>query len=194
MAIPQREVGYVSNMLAGSLASNKSRLVAILLPTIANSIFADTVQALTDRLAAAGYQTLLGLTGYRPEQEEALLSRQGEDRVWFLAVAGDRPVGMCKVDRVHTRARLRHRASLGLVVLKDWWGQGIGRQLMAHAIAWAQEQGFEQLELDVIAGNDRAQSLYRSLGFVETGRMPKAFKYQDGTYADDVLMVRVLKG
>ena len=128
------------------------------------------------------------------EQEQALLSRQGEDHVWFLAVAGDQLVGMCNVDRVHTRARLRHRASLGLVVLKDWWGQGIGRQLMAHAIAWAQEQGFEQLELGVIAGNDRAQSLYRSLGFVETGGIPHAFKYQDGTYADDVFMVRALKG
>jgi len=52
-----RQTGYVSNMLAGGLASNKSRLVAIFLPTIANSIFADTVQALMDRLTQAGYQT-----------------------------------------------------------------------------------------------------------------------------------------
>ena len=66
-----RATGYVPNLAAGALASSRSRLVAIFLPTIANSIFADTVQALTDRLAAAGYQTLLGLTGYRPEQEEA---------------------------------------------------------------------------------------------------------------------------
>ncbi|CAM3860819.1 LacI family transcriptional regulator, gluconate utilization system Gnt-I transcriptional repressor [Ectopseudomonas alcaliphila] len=62
-----RATGYVPNLAAGSLASSRSRLVAIFLPTIANSIFADTVQALTDRLAAAGYQTLLGLTGYSPE-------------------------------------------------------------------------------------------------------------------------------
>ena len=45
------------NLAAGALASSRSRLVAILLPTIANSIFADTVQALTDRLTGAGYQT-----------------------------------------------------------------------------------------------------------------------------------------
>ena len=68
-----RATGYVSNMLAGGLASNKSRLVAIFLPTIANSIFADTVQALMDSLTKAGYQTMLGLTGYSAEQEEALL-------------------------------------------------------------------------------------------------------------------------
>ncbi|ONX38596.1 GntR family transcriptional regulator, partial [Burkholderia cenocepacia] len=41
-----RVTGYVPNLLAGGLASNRSRLVAILLPTVANSIFADTVQAI----------------------------------------------------------------------------------------------------------------------------------------------------
>src|SRR5690606_30824742 len=69
-----RATGYVPNLAAGALASSRSRLVAIMLPTIANSIFSDTVQALTERWAQAGYQTLLGLTGYAAEQEEALLS------------------------------------------------------------------------------------------------------------------------
>lgn len=40
----------------------------------------------------------------------------------------------------------------------------------------------------VIEGNDRAKHLYESLGFVETGRIPKANKYDDGTYRDDILM------
>lgn len=47
-----RTTGYVPNLAAGALASSRSRLVAIFLPTIANSIFADTVPALTDRLAS----------------------------------------------------------------------------------------------------------------------------------------------
>ena len=68
-----RVTGYVPNMLAGGLASNKSRLVAIFVPTIAHSIFAETVQSLMDHLTAAGYQTMIGLTGYSAEQEERLL-------------------------------------------------------------------------------------------------------------------------
>jgi len=66
--------GYVPNLLAGGLASKRTRLVAALVPSITNAIFVDTVQALTDRLWEAGYQVLLGLSGYPATREEALLS------------------------------------------------------------------------------------------------------------------------
>ncbi len=65
-----RATSYVPNLLAGALASNKNRLVALLLPTIATSIFTDMVQAMMSTLSASGYQTLLGLTEYLPEREE----------------------------------------------------------------------------------------------------------------------------
>jgi LacI family gluconate utilization system Gnt-I transcriptional repressor len=68
-----RVTGYVPNMLAGALATNKSHLIALLLPTIATSIFTDMVQTMMSTLAAAGYQTLLGLTDYSPEREEQLV-------------------------------------------------------------------------------------------------------------------------
>ncbi|SAK88553.1 LacI family transcription regulator [Caballeronia calidae] len=65
--------GYVPNMLAGALATNKSHLVALLLPTIATSIFTDMVQAMMSTLAASGYQTLLGLTDYLRDREEQIV-------------------------------------------------------------------------------------------------------------------------
>jgi len=65
--------GYVPNLLAGGLASKRTRLVAALVPSITNAIFVDTVQALTDRLWEAGYQVLLGLSGYPATREDALL-------------------------------------------------------------------------------------------------------------------------
>ncbi|CAB3802494.1 HTH-type transcriptional regulator GntR [Paraburkholderia caffeinitolerans] len=68
-----RSTGYVPNMLAGALATNRSHLVALLLPTIATSIFTDMVQTMMSTLAASGYQTLLGLTGYLREREEQLV-------------------------------------------------------------------------------------------------------------------------
>ena len=105
-----RATGYVPNLAAGSLASSRSRLVAIFLPTIANSIFADTVQALTDRLAAAGYQTLLGLTGYRPEQEEALLE----------AVLGRRPDGIVLTGTEHSQASRERLARVGIPLVEAW--------------------------------------------------------------------------
>lgn len=105
-----RQTGYVPNMLAGGLASNKSRLVAIFLPTIANSIFADTVQALMDRLTQAGYQTLLGLTGYDAEQEEKLLE----------AVLGRRPDGIVLTGTLHTASSRTRLAQAGIPVVEAW--------------------------------------------------------------------------
>lgn len=105
-----RVTGYVPNLAAEALSSRRSRLVAIFLPTIANSIFADTVQALTDRLAEAGYQTLLGLTGYCAKQEQALLE----------AVLGRRPDGIVLTGTEHTQDSRECLARVGIPVVEAW--------------------------------------------------------------------------
>ena len=53
----------------------------------------------------------------------------------------------------------------------------------------AREHGIEQLELEVVADNERAVALYKKLGFQVCGQMPKNMKYKDGTYADVLFMV-----
>src|SRR4051794_16296683 len=49
-------IGYVPNLIAGSLASNRSRIIAILVPTIANPVHASPVQGLADAVRSKGYQ------------------------------------------------------------------------------------------------------------------------------------------
>ena len=102
--------GYVPNLLAGGLASNRSRLVALFVPTIVHSIFAETVQALMARLSQAGYQTLLGLTGYSAEQEEQLLA----------AVLGRKPDGIVLTGTLHTAASRQRLAQAGIPVVESW--------------------------------------------------------------------------
>jgi LacI family gluconate utilization system Gnt-I transcriptional repressor len=68
------KTGYVPNLLAGALASNKTRMVAVIVPSISSSLFSACIQSLTDRLDEAGYQMLLGLSGYPAAREERLLS------------------------------------------------------------------------------------------------------------------------
>jgi LacI family gluconate utilization system Gnt-I transcriptional repressor len=83
------QTGYVHNMLAGGLASSRSRVVAAIVTTISHSIFVDTIQSLTDRLAEAGYQVLLGLSGYPAMREESLISAllgRRPDAVFFTGV------------------------------------------------------------------------------------------------------------
>jgi LacI family gluconate utilization system Gnt-I transcriptional repressor len=69
-----RELGYIPNLVAGSLASARTNSIAVVVPTIANSIFADTVQGLSDVLEPLGHAVLLAQTNYDPVREDRLLT------------------------------------------------------------------------------------------------------------------------
>lgn len=68
-----RDMNYVPDQMAGSLTTKKSGFVALLVPSLNNLHFAETVQALTDELEVQGRQILLGHTGYSTEREEQIL-------------------------------------------------------------------------------------------------------------------------
>ncbi len=72
--LAMRELGYVPNLVAGSLASARTRSVGVLVPTIANSIFADTVQGLSDVLEPLGYAVILAQSRYDDAREDRMLS------------------------------------------------------------------------------------------------------------------------
>lgn len=67
------EMNYVPDQLAGSLSTKKTGFVALLVPSLNNLHFAETVQALTVELEAIGQQVLLGYTDYSIEREEQLV-------------------------------------------------------------------------------------------------------------------------
>lgn len=66
-------LGYVPNMVAGGLAAASSKVVSIIVPSIRNAFFAETVSTLQSELAAEGFQVILGHSEYGEEQEEALV-------------------------------------------------------------------------------------------------------------------------
>ncbi|MCV9879192.1 LacI family DNA-binding transcriptional regulator [Brenneria izbisi] len=69
-----RVTGYIPNMLAGGLASKRSKLIAVIVPQINNSMFVDTVQAISDELATRGYHMLLCVAGYTHESEADIVT------------------------------------------------------------------------------------------------------------------------
>ena len=95
--------GYVPNILAGGLASARSRLVAAVVPTISGPVFLQTVQSLTDALAERGYQLMLGQAGYAGGREDALLE----------AIIGRRPDGIVLTGILHSAEGRRRRRSAG---------------------------------------------------------------------------------
>ena len=74
--------GYVPNKQAGLLAGARSSIVAALVPNLAHSIFAETIQGLSDALGAAGLELLVASSGYSAEREEAQRRVELLHRAW----------------------------------------------------------------------------------------------------------------
>ncbi len=68
-----REMNYVPDQVAGSLTTRKTGFVAVLVPSLNNLHFAETVQALTEHLETLGLQILLGHTDYSAAREEKIV-------------------------------------------------------------------------------------------------------------------------
>jgi LacI family gluconate utilization system Gnt-I transcriptional repressor len=159
-------LGYVPNLLAGGLASNRTRLIAVVVPTIAQSIFSATIQAMTDALSATGYSVMLGLAGARDEHMEEVL----------LSVLGRRPDGVIltgTVTSAEARARLR---AAGSPIIETWdlpddpidcvvgfSHQAVGRALAERVVALGRERPL------LISAAGRRAGLRRA-GFAEVFR------------------------
>ena len=114
---------------------------------------------------------------FNVEQEGKFLKEKAESKneVEILAVVNQTVVGTAGVDAVGTKFKLRHRAEFGVSVAEEYWGLGIGGALLDACVECARAAGFTQLELNVVADNSRAISMYRKAGFVEFGRNPRGF-------------------
>src|SRR6266567_4342139 len=67
------ETGYTPDLVARGLASNRSGLIAAVIPLLTNSLIAEIMQGLTDALVPAGYHLLLGASGFSAAEEEVLV-------------------------------------------------------------------------------------------------------------------------
>lgn len=151
------QTGYVPNQQAGQLASGNSRIVAALIPNVGHSIFAETIQGLTEGLNGSGHELLLLSTGYSMEREEAQLR----------ALTGWAPGAIIVTGRHHSPGALRmlrDAQAAGTPVVEIW----------DHPINRTDSEGFAQIGFDhVAAGRTMAQHLidkgHVSLAYVDSG-------------------------
>lgn len=127
------------------------------------------------------------------EQEKNFIRNQNESEgnLMLLAFLDGKYVGNCSL-MGYAPSRYRHRASVGIALFQKYTGMGIGRKMLELLCKLAKEKGIEQLELEVIADNDRAIALYKKIGFEVMGTFPHNMKYKDGTYADTYWMFKAL--
>lgn len=105
-----------------------------------------------------------------------------DDTMFLVAEENDCIVGYCGVVMVLNEGDV---TNVGVMTSRQ--GQGIGRQLMQALIGKSQEKGVTQLYLEVRKSNQRAISLYQSLGFHQVAIRKN---YYESPIEDGILMKR----
>jgi RimJ/RimL family protein N-acetyltransferase len=127
------------------------------------------------------------------EQEwiEDHLESPGE--ILLLAEAAGKIIGNVSFENGPHR-RIAHRGNLGVAVVKEWRGRGVGTVLLESLLEWATANPLiEKVCLEVFATNTGAIRLYKKLGFVEEGLHPRDIKFGPGRYVDGVSMYKFVR-
>lgn len=122
--------------------------------------------------------------------EEVISDDLKEDRKLFLiAEVDNKIVGYARCIGKEL-SRFRHQAEFGICILKNYWGYGIGKQLISNIVDWADNAGIEKITLTVVEENTKAINLYKQYGFVEEGLLIRDRKHKDGHYYNTLIMAR----
>lgn len=137
------------------------------------------------------YQTANSI---RLMQDETLENRfrgwfgDDDSAVGFVMVLKDtaEPIGFINLWGIKPK---NQNAELGILIgKKDLWGQGLGKEALRLMLAYAfTELNLHRVTLRVFSTNERAIRAYRSVGFVEEGRMREEI-YRAGRWIDAVIM------
>ena len=129
---------------------------------------------------------------YTPEGEKALFDRMNasDSEAMLVCLVEGKVAGNCQI-AWSKGIKTRHRASVAIALLREYWNQGIGTRMLQELIRIAEEnEHILQLELDFVEGNTRARALYEKVGFRITGVRPNAIRLRDGTLLNEYSMIR----
>lgn len=161
---------------------------------IRNGVERDAQAALDHFLLTHG-QTNYLLTypdepGFSISQECQYLKekRNSKREIEIVAIIDRKIAGMAGINTVGSTEKTRHRAEFGISIDKKYWGLGLGWKMTKVCIACARAAEYQQLELEVVADNKRAISLYQKAGFIEYGRNPRGFLSRTTGFQELILM------
>jgi LacI family gluconate utilization system Gnt-I transcriptional repressor len=83
-----KELGYVPNKIAGSLASQRVNLVAVIIPSMSNMVFPEVMMGISEVLDQTDLQPVVGITHYKPGKEEQVLFEMLSWRPSGVIIAG----------------------------------------------------------------------------------------------------------
>ena len=108
----------------------------------------------------------------------------------FWAIYDNHIIGSVDINR-GSNVRDWHVGTIGLMVDKDFRGEGIGKYLLDFILKKGREAGIRTAVLDCFSDNETALELYKKMGFVEFGRLPDGL-YRKNHFSDRVYMYQRL--
>lgn len=136
-----------------------------------------------DREKGEGYIDIQGF--------ETLIKTDTENKknLFLVAVVNDKIVGFSRCEG-NILKRFAHKVEFGVGVLKDYWGHGIGKNLLQESISWADSNGIKKITLNVLETNEKAIKLYEKLGFKIEGILKNDKYLSDDKYYNTIVMGR----
>ncbi len=117
--------------------------------------------------------------------------RASQNKFMLACYVGGNIVGNCELT-AKSGIKDRHRSTVGIGILKEFWGLGIGSAFFEEMIKAAKDFGSEIMELEFLEGNERALHLYEKFGFNVVSERPNMFKLKDGSYKKEFYMQKYL--
>ena len=132
---------------------------------------------------------------YTAEAEKALFDRinSADNEAMLVCLVDSKVAGNCQITW-NKGIKTKHRASVAIALLSEFWNQGIGTKLFEELIHIAEgNKDILQMELEFVEGNSRARALYEKMEFRITGVRPNAIRLKDGTLLNEYLMIRQIQ-
>ncbi|MBZ9558624.1 MULTISPECIES: LacI family DNA-binding transcriptional regulator [unclassified Modicisalibacter] len=142
-------LGYLPNTMAGGLASSRSNVIGVIVPTITNSFFSATLESLERHLRSAGYQLLIGNTEFDESREEELIR----------SIMSWNPAGLVLTGFLHNRKAISLLARGDTPIVEMW---DFGRDGLDMVV------GFSHRTCGRLVAEHLIQKGYRKTAFLST--------------------------
>lgn len=132
-------MGYVFDSMASNLRTQRSNFVAVIIPSLNNANFADTIRGLTEPIEASGRQILLGNSNYDIHREERLVDQLLQRRPEAIVLTGGR----------HTDRARQRLAAAGIPVIETW---DLPENPIGHVVGFSNSATMDDLVTHLVAG------------------------------------------
>lgn len=141
------QTGYLPNRLARSLSSNRSNVVGMIVPSLRNSLFAETIKGMSERLQANNFHLMIADSGPSLEEEEKLIK----------AFLSQRVAGLALHNTTHTAAARQMLARAGAPVVENG---NLSQEPLDSVVSYSNFEASRRMVLNL------AKLGYKNIGFV----------------------------